>query len=209
MNFIETTGLALTISVGLLLVAGVIRSRLNSSRKVIPPPKFDIGSLVDATSAQSSPYKARIATRNWHYAEQSYFYVLEGKSKIYLENELKLELINSDNKSEEPEPRGIALDVQTVLDQVRSESMRTLLSIHDHKTSGPQYFDRYRAAVERAIEFFEREKAPSKDFLEELRNSTQIIRNEAYVFEGRTPACLEMADWLEAQQKRFENSFPN
>lgn len=92
MNLIEITGVVLLIGVGLLLVGGVVRSKLNSGKNTFPPPKFNIGSFVQAASGQSSPFKARIATRNWHYAEQSYIYVLEGKSKNYLENELKSEL---------------------------------------------------------------------------------------------------------------------
>lgn len=127
MNFIETVGLVLLLVVGLLVVVGVVRSRFTSSKKVIPPPRFDIGTLVHATSTTSSPYKARIATRNWHYAEQSYFYVLEGKSKIYLENELDVVLEDSTEGKDDSKPRGTPIDTQTATQELQPESLGTPL----------------------------------------------------------------------------------
>jgi len=79
------------------------------------------------------------------------------------------------------------------------------MSIQSYREIEAAYFDRLRAAVRDAADYFKDENAPP-ELLTELRNAANVIRNEATVFPGRTHACLEMADWLETSASQIEGS---
>lgn len=95
--------------------------------------------------------------------------------------------------------KGILMDFDTkvAIERVQSESVRAVFSIQDHRSIETSYFDRFREAVQAAILFFENEPTVPMLLIDELKNASQVIRNEALVFAGRTVACNEMAIWLD------------
>ena len=87
------------------------------------------------------------------------------------------------------------------LERVQSEALSVLMSIQSHREVSPSYFDRLRGAVKDAVHFFADEDAVPTALLDELEQASQILRNEATAFPGRTVACVEMADWLFAKRQ--------
>ena len=94
-------------------------------------------------------------------------------------------------------------DTQIAVEKIQSEAVRAVYSLHDYKSIDHSYFDRFRDAVQSAMEFFDGEIDVPNSLLEELKMAARIIRNEAIVFEGRTKACLEMAEWLESASAKL------
>lgn len=88
-------------------------------------------------------------------------------------------------------------DLQAMEDRIKSESFNVLMSIQSYRTIEPSYFDRLRAAVEDALVFYKDEGSAPEAVLNELQGAANVLRNEALAFEGRTAACMEMADWLD------------
>ena len=75
------------------------------------------------------------------------------------------------------------------------------MSIQSYLEVDAGYFDRFRRAVTDAVTFFSEEEHVPPALLNELKQSANILRNEATPFPGRTATCLEMADWLEVQRR--------
>jgi hypothetical protein len=94
-------------------------------------------------------------------------------------------------------------DLQAMEDRIKSESMNALMSIQSYRTIEPSYFDRFRAAVSDALAFYKDEDSTPVAVLHELEGAANVIRNEAMAFEGRTAACLEMANWLDAARNEL------
>jgi hypothetical protein len=92
-------------------------------------------------------------------------------------------------------------DSDIALERVQSETLGALLSIQSYREVDAGYFERLRSAVTDAVAFFSEEERVPPALLSELTQSANILRNEATAFPGRTAACLEMADWLEAQER--------
>lgn len=96
-------------------------------------------------------------------------------------------------------------DTQVAIERVQSESVRAVFSIQDHRAIEPSYFNRFREAVQAAILYFENESNVPVLLIDELKGAAQIIRNEAFVFAGRTAACNEMAEWLDQARIKLES----
>jgi hypothetical protein len=88
-------------------------------------------------------------------------------------------------------------------ERVRSEISGALLSIHSYKSVEPNYFAMMKAAIAEAARLFEEDGVVPPSFLHELEIAAQILRNEATAFEGRTAACLGMAEWLDATLRKI------
>ncbi len=89
-------------------------------------------------------------------------------------------------------------DLIAALERVQSEITGALLSIHSCKSVEPDYFARMKAAISEAAKLFEKDGVAPPSFLREIEISARILRNEATAFEGRTAACLGMAEWFDA-----------
>ncbi|MDQ0462471.1 hypothetical protein QO010_000219 [Caulobacter ginsengisoli] len=96
-----------------------------------------------------------------------------------------------------------AFDLQAMEDRIKSESINVLMSIQSYRVIEPSYFDRLRGAVSDAVAFYKDEPDAPAVVIQEIEDAAQIIRNEAHAFEGRTVACLEMADWLGAARDQL------
>jgi hypothetical protein len=94
-------------------------------------------------------------------------------------------------------------DTEIVVERVQSEALGALMSIHSYREIGDAYFDRFRAAVSIAIEYFVVEPSVPAVLLKELAGSARVLRNEASTFPGRTAACMAMADWLDEASKKL------
>jgi len=94
-------------------------------------------------------------------------------------------------------------DSEIVLERVQSEALGALMSMHSYREVNAAYFDRLRNAVTDAVTYFSEEERVPPALPIELTQSANILRNEAAAFPGRTTACLEMADWLEAQAENL------
>lgn len=90
-------------------------------------------------------------------------------------------------------------DSQIALERVQSEALSALMSIQSYREIDRAYFDRLRSAVADAVTFFADEEHVPSAVTAELVQAASVLRNEATAFPGRTVACLEMADWLDAQ----------
>ena len=97
-------------------------------------------------------------------------------------------------------------DSDIAIERVQSEALGVLMSIHSHREIERTYFDRLREAVLSAVEFFKDEASVPPELVGEVMGASQILRNEATAFPGRTTTCLEMADWLDAQHERLVRS---
>ena len=93
-------------------------------------------------------------------------------------------------------------DLIAAQERVRSETSGALLSIHSYKSVEPDYFARMKAAIAEAAKLFEEDGVVPPSFLRELKMAAQVLRNEATAFEGRTAACLGMAEWLDATLRK-------
>ena len=71
------------------------------------------------------------------------------------------------------------------------------------KSVEPNYFAMMKAAIAEAARLFEEDGVVPPSFLHELEIAAQILRNEATAFEGRTAACLGMAEWLDATLRKM------
>jgi len=92
-------------------------------------------------------------------------------------------------------------DAVIALERVQSEALSVLMSIQSHREVSSSYFDRLRGAVQDAVQFFADEEPVPTTLLSELEGASQVLRNEATAFPGRTVACIEMADWLIAKRQ--------
>lgn len=96
-------------------------------------------------------------------------------------------------------------DKIAALERVKSETTGALLSLHSYRSVEPSYFARMRAAVAEAAGLFEEDGVVDPSFLREIETAARILRNEATSFEGRTVACLRMAEWLEATVREMSS----
>jgi hypothetical protein len=92
-------------------------------------------------------------------------------------------------------------DNVVAMERVRSEALSVLVSIHSYRNIDSAYFDRLREAVRDAVTFFHGEPEVPVALLKELDVTANVLRNEATAFPGRTAACSEMADWLQANRQ--------
>jgi len=60
-----------------------------------------------------------------------------------------------------------------------------------------------KAAIADAAKLFDEDGLVPSCFLHELKKAAQTLRNEATAFEGRTAACLGMAEWLDATLRKM------
>lgn len=97
-------------------------------------------------------------------------------------------------------------DSEIALERVQSEALATLMSIQGHRDVDQSYFDRLRDAVSAAGAFFVNGAYVPEALLNELKVTAQILRNEATAFPGRTVACLEMSEWLDARRRQLSNA---
>ena len=104
------------------------------------------------------------------------------------------------------EPMTSQFDLQAMEDRIKSESMNVVLSIQSYRTIDRSYFDKLRAVVSDAVAFYSDEQEVPLAVARELEMTARVLRNEATAFEGRTAACIEMADWLGAARAELLSS---
>lgn len=96
-------------------------------------------------------------------------------------------------------------DSEIALERVQSEALGALLTMQSYRDIEAAYFDRLRRAVSDAVAYFRDEPVVPRALLDELSGSATTLRNEAYTFPGREPACTDMANWLEIQRQELTN----